>query len=206
MHPQKPKPPDFRKIFLNLHLYAGLLCAPYLVIYGVSSLNFNHQFKFAQPTEQKSSWETSLPKVPVGATHQETADRTRDALGMMGWAPYWELRPGENGDLHFAVEHPGRSYKVHLQASERKAVVEERPKGCWSVLNSLHGLTEVPNSRLSQFWGFYTRSSTWVIIFIALSGVWLWTNSKRERKTGTVMILSALATSIVFMALVVLKG
>ena len=37
-----------RKLILNLHIYAGLLCFGYLIVFGVSSLNFNHPFAFTR--------------------------------------------------------------------------------------------------------------------------------------------------------------
>ncbi len=33
-----------RTLLLQIHLYAGLLCSSYLVIFGISSLNYNHHF------------------------------------------------------------------------------------------------------------------------------------------------------------------
>ncbi len=33
-----------RSILLKIHLYAGLLCSSYPIIFGVSSLHFNHHF------------------------------------------------------------------------------------------------------------------------------------------------------------------
>ncbi len=35
-----------RQWILRIHLYGGLLCAPYLIIFGFSSLHFNHHFAF----------------------------------------------------------------------------------------------------------------------------------------------------------------
>jgi hypothetical protein len=38
-----------RTFLLQIHLYAALLCPSYFVIFGLSSLNFNHHF--GQPVE-----------------------------------------------------------------------------------------------------------------------------------------------------------
>ena len=45
-----------RKWMLNIHLYGGLLCAPYLIIFGFSSLQFNHHFNFVSHAEEPSKW------------------------------------------------------------------------------------------------------------------------------------------------------
>lgn len=49
-----------RKWILRLHLYGGLLCSSYLVLFGVSSLLFNHRVSFAEPGEQTVSWERDV--------------------------------------------------------------------------------------------------------------------------------------------------
>lgn len=35
---------QFRRIVLNVHMYGGLLCFGFLVLFGISVLNFNHPF------------------------------------------------------------------------------------------------------------------------------------------------------------------
>ena len=48
-----------RTLLLQIHLYAGLLCSSYLVIFGISSLNYNHHFGEAISVDE-SHWERQL--------------------------------------------------------------------------------------------------------------------------------------------------
>ena len=60
------------------------------------------------------------------------------------------------GDLTFDLERPGKSYTVQTQFKNGSARVEERSKSFWQVINSLHAMGAVPNSRFSEWWGGYT--------------------------------------------------
>lgn len=195
-----------RPLILKLHLYLGLLCAPYLVIFGISSLHFNHKFKFMQTESEPVRWQKTLANTPGGTNDQQVADSTRDALGMIGWAPYWELRRGPQDVLKFQVVHPGREYKLTMNETTRLVEVEERRKGFWSALNSLHGLTEIPNSPYATAWGVYTDFCTFSILFSALSGVYLWANSKRESALGWGLLASGAVASIGFMLFIIWRG
>lgn len=42
-----------RNLILQIHLYGGLICASYLILFGVSSLNYNHHPAFTEPGTEK---------------------------------------------------------------------------------------------------------------------------------------------------------
>lgn len=184
-----------RKWLLNFHLYGGLLCAPYLILFGFSSLHFNHHFRFIDhPAETPPhAWEAPL-KVSALEDNDSMAESVRDSLGLMGWTLPWKTKRDAAGDLTFDLERPGKSYTVQTQLRNGSARVEERSKGFWQVINSLHAMGAVPNSRFSKWWGGYTEVCTAFVLFAAVSGIYLWVNSKRERRIG----LAALALAVLF--------
>lgn len=196
-----------RAWLLRIHLYGGLLCVPYLVIFGLSSLHFNHQFAFARtpanaPTNR---WERAIGTIPGGDAAKVTA-AVRDQLGLMGWPLPWETKRDPDGSLHFPMERPGMKYRIDVQASDGVARVQEIRKGFWSVFLSLHALTELPNSRLMSGWGVYTELCTAVVLFSAASGIWLWWSARRDRPLGTTSLGLGLLGSAGFILFVVLHG
>lgn len=196
-----------RAWLLRIHQYGGLLCVPYLVIFGLSSLHFNHQFGFAKtpanaPTNR---WERAIGTLPAGDNAKVT-EAVRDQLGLMGWPLPWETRRDPDGSLHFPMERPGMKYRIDVTASDGVAHVQEIRKGFWSVLLSLHALTELPNSRLMSGWGMYTELCTAVVVFSAASGIWLWWSARRDRGLGTVSLAAGVAGSLAFILYVILHG
>jgi hypothetical protein len=194
-----------RKWLLNLHLYGGLLCAPYLIIFGFSSLHFNHHFGFVEAKPNARSWEAPLNVEPL-PDNEATATSVRDSLSLMGWTIPWKMKRDAAGDLQFDLERPGKSYTIRTLAGEHKVRVEERRKGFWQVFNSLHALGKLPNSRFVLFWGWYTEVCTWFVVFAAASGLYLWIDSRRERRVGLIALVLAVTCAGGLICFIVLHG
>jgi hypothetical protein len=194
-----------RKFILNVHLYGGLICAPYLIIFGFSSLHYNHHFGFVSTPQKPEQWQAELTIEPV-SDNEAFASSVRDSLGLMGWPVAWRMKRDAAGDLEFGLERPGKSYTIRTVAKERKVRIEEKPKSVWQVINSLHGLHGVPNSRLVPLWAVYTEVCTCFVVFAGLSGLYLWWTSKRERKAGLIAFGTAVLFSAGLMVFVILRG
>ena len=94
-----------RRVVSKIHTYGGLLCAGYLIVFGFSSLEFNHHFSFAQPRDAFVLWEKPLTIEP-GDDRQAFAEGIRDNLGLMGWTPPWEFEEREDGTFSFELVRP----------------------------------------------------------------------------------------------------
>jgi hypothetical protein len=192
-----------RSFLLKVHIYAGLLCSSYLLIFGITSLNYNHNF--GKPRNEKLTWERSLK---LGDTENDTAlsEAVRDALGLIGWPLPWETHRDDYGNFHFGLARPGKHYSIHVLLNEDRVRVEETRKGFWAVVNSLHGPARVPSSSFMVLWGAYTELCTWVVLFSAASGVYLWTRRSGERFIGWVLLGCAAGMSLLLMAYVWWRG
>jgi hypothetical protein len=196
-----------RKLMLTLHLYGGLLCAPYLLIFGFSSLTFNHHFAFLEGKEKglPTTWVAPLTVSPVN-DKDAMAECVRDSLGLMGWPLPWKTRVEPSGDIEFEMERPGKSYKINTDLKNHSAIVEARRKGVWEVINSLHALGSVPNARFTGSWAVYTELCTAFTLFAGVSGIYLWVNSRRERRVGLITLVVATLGSFGLMFLVIFRG
>ena len=196
-----------RKWVLRIHLYLGLLCSPYLIVFGVSSLNFNHPFDFTKPAENRVTWERSLQLPEVSADNEAESEAVRDALGLMGWTLPWETRRDVGtGDLHFGLARPGKHYTIHVLRESERVRVEERREGYWTVLRHIHGNKGVPGSRLMSAWAGYTELCTLFVLFAAVSGVYLFAARKRERLIGLGVLGLATVLSLLLMVYVRVWG
>ena len=197
-----------RKWVLRLHLYLGLLCCGYLVVFGVSSLNFNHPFDFTKPSDRKATWERPVALPPASEDNGAESEAVREALDLPGWAIPWETwrdppAPGSSaGDLHFGLARPGKHYAIHVLRGAGRVRVEEKSEGYWTVIRSLHGNHGVPDSALMSAWAGYTELCTIFVLFAAASGVYLFAARKRERRIGFTILGVATGLSLLFMAYV----
>jgi hypothetical protein len=187
-----------RNWVLRFHLYLGLICSSYLVVFGVSSLNFNHPLEFTKPATETVTWERPLALPPVGENEAES-EAVRDGLGLVGWTIPWETSRDAGGDLHFGLARPGKHYTVHVLRGRGAVRVEERREGYWTVVRALHGNTGVPRSQLMTVWGWYTELCTFIVLFAAGSGVYLFATRRRDRRAAWAVLGAATALSLAFM-------
>ena len=192
-----------RTLLLKIHIYAGLLCSSYLLIFGLSSLNYNHHF--GQPAETEVTWERSL-KLRNMADNGAFSAAVRDSLGLIGWTIPWRTHRDDRGNLHFGLNRPGKKYTIHVLLDEGRVRVEETRTGFWSVVNSLHALMRLPSSPYMSLWGVYTDVCTVVVLFSAASGVYLWTRRRQERLIGWILLGAGSGTSLLFMLYVWWRG
>ena len=167
-----------RRWLFDLHLVLGLLCLPYLVVFGVSSILLNHDVRNQTTTE----WQRVIA-APSAESDTARAATTLDALALTGSVLARTVKRDGAGGLHFKAIRPGRSYQVALLASGQ-ARVRESSGGVIGISRALHGLHDTQSSRWSLSWALYTELATAVILFSIASGVVLIWPRRGERAFG----------------------
>ncbi len=170
-----------KKIVLDIHIYLSLLCAGYMIIYGVSGIAFNHD---VHPSERDGvEWE-AVVEVQDADEDQVLAEAVRDRLDLVGWVPFWRLSHPEPDEFVFFVDRPAREYRVHLYQSTGVVQVSESDRGVLGAVIGLHGLQGMPNSNWGRTWAVYTEISIWALVFSVISGIWFWWLRPAYRRSG----------------------
>ena len=60
-----------RKWMLYIHLHAGFLCSSYLLLYGISALDFNHEFISDDIKNSTTTWTRTLTGGYIFYVHRE---------------------------------------------------------------------------------------------------------------------------------------
>ncbi len=186
---------------VDLHLYISLLCAPYLVLYGISTISFNHDWAWMSPVEETRTWEETVEN-PGQGNATETAARLRDSLGLIGMLPNWELRPADDG-LRFLVWRPGKQYDITWSEPAAAVSVIETRSGLWGALRDMHGLWGLDDSLWSRAWGMYTVISIAGLLFSIGTGLWLWWRRPQAGKTGWGPLLWGSGVAMAFMLYII---
>jgi len=211
-----------RKLVLNIHIYAGLLCFGYLIVFGVSSLNFNHPFAFTRAKGEPVTWERQvnvpdLPRLTSEMTNDqrvaakaEANHMVRRALGLFGhqrpWRESWWDEKDAN-HYHASLVRPGVEYDVDVHLDRNVAIVKETRSSAWQIIVGLHGFHgEMPGSALVSTWAWYTELCTFAVLFAGVSSVYLWTARRSERRVGLVVLAGAGALSLALMLYLTLHG
>jgi hypothetical protein len=182
-----------RRWLLNIHLYGGLLCSGYLLVYGASSLLFNHRFDRLVGLASAREWAASTA-VPSGdAAPNVLARQVADELGIVGRIPAGSPRRDEAGELRFTIQRPGRSFAVRVDTTGSATVTERRLRPA-VILLGLHDARPEPTSMALTSWWWYTHVTVAFLLYLAGSGVVLWVITRRPRGAGWPMLLGGTAT------------
>jgi hypothetical protein len=211
-----------RKIILNIHIYAGLLCFGYLIVFGVSSLSFNHPAEFLRARGEVKTWERpidliDLPRVTGEMNNEqriaakaEANNAVRAALGLFGFQrpgqqSWWDEKDANH--YHASLIRPGAEYDVDVHLDRKIAVVKATRANAWDVIARLHGFHgQLPGSAFVSTWAWYTELCTIAVLFAGASGVYLWTRRRNERQIGLVLLGGAGAISLALMFYLTLHG
>jgi len=194
-----------QSLLQKIHIYGGLACFWYLIILGVSSLHFNHHFKFMEHRSDSIVWERQSLAVDESLDDLQLAEAIRDSLSLMGWPLPWEMWR-DSAALHFAMEQPAKRYFITYNFAGNEVEVIQRSKGFWNVLNALHGAGSVPNGPFTTLWQGYTRLTVITVILSIITGVYIWLKSKKDKKTGFVILLVSVTGTFLWMIKIYLWG
>jgi hypothetical protein len=211
-----------RKLILNVHIYGGLLCFSYLILFGVTTLMFNHPLESFRARGTPATREMPI-QLPASGLPRITSDMTADqkvaakveannlvarAIGVFGYARPWQQSYWVDPQhYHASIVQPGREYEVDVDLDRHVARVTETPQSAWNVLRGLHGLHgQMPGSAVVSSWRWYTELCTFAVLFAGASGVYLWTRRRSERRIGAILLGSATALSLALMIYLVRHG
>lgn len=193
-----PRRSGWRRLYLNLHIYGGLACSAYLVVYGVSSILANHRPNRFLAIGATREWSRELPAALTEGRPGQAARRVARALEVEGRILQAEVVAGEPGELRFRVHRPGRDFVVSAGMDGTVRVVEQRAR-LGSVLLGLHDARRVPGSLVLNSWWFYTAATVGLLLVLVGSGVLSWIGSRGTRRLGWRL---AVTGPVLFLALV----
>ena len=184
-------------IIRDLHLYAGLFISPLVLVFAVSVVFLVHAWIPGSAALAKRT-AGDLP-IPAGVELLTGRDQVAALRGVLDRLDV----KGEVGVVRrIAKEHrllitviiPGRELSVDLNLEMRSAAITERTTGIWSAITYLH---KMPGQHLANLRGNWTYMRIWrwladgtvyVVLFLTLSGVYLWAVLRAERNIGLALI------------------
>jgi hypothetical protein len=191
----------FYRLIRDLHLYLGLFSSPFVLVFAISVFFLVHTWlpKFAP--------ETSLTRVvsalPLPADLQTLSGRPLiDAL-----KPALEKADvhGEVGFLQHMVKEekliipvmvPGRQTIVTISIASREATIVTRETGLADAMATLHRSPgeHAPAIRMNWFylqaWRWLADTTAYLVLFISVSGIYLWYVLPAERRVGFVLLFA----------------
>ena len=170
----------------QLHLYFGLFICPYVLIFAVTTIMLNHRWQSEVEVEK-----TSVSVHIEGTADFDQAVSVARQLGLSGEIHFRRL--ADQNRLQVRVEKPAERTIVAVDLATRIASVERQSRDLAGVLYYLHfnpGPHKIRglNWFFSKLWGWSIDAVVCLLLFITISGVYMWALIKAERKTGLTML------------------
>ena len=165
----------------NLHLYAGLFLSPFVLLFAVSVFYLVHAPPSAPapapPTRAAAGVPVSLALETLSPPDQVAALRPVLAtLGVPGEINFIRRLPKEHR-LIVPVLLPGSETTVDLDLVARTATI------------TLRG-----NSPYMRLWRYLADATSYGVLFLSLSGVYLWAVLRAERRLGLALLAAGALT------------
>jgi hypothetical protein len=184
------------KLIRNTHLILGMSSVLFVLLYAVSAAQMAHRFRI---TPQVTLGNVTLP---AGLDPRPLADalmRERGYRGELG-------NPQTNArGFRVTIARPGTAYVVDYDRATGEAHIRRETRSFLGMLNRLHhqhGLHHADG--VLNAWGWALLVVSLALIFIGVSGVYLWFKWQNQRLIGSLLLGANLVISLGLLA--VLRG
>ena len=189
----------------DLHLYLGLFACPFVLVFAVSTFLLNHPSTEPRAAGSEIIHKDAPVEVPEGVGTIEQARKILRQLNVSGEIDYVRHRAREER-LLIPVSKPGESIKVEVDLRARTATVERQRQGLAAALIYLHKLPGPHNVKIrgnwiyTVWWGVLADTTVYAILFLTVSGLYLWWMVKPERRTGWALLAAGIGSLVLLVA------
>lgn len=188
----------------DVHQYVGLFLSPFVLMFAVSVILLNHPgIPIGNPVESPARTLT-IEGVPdldkfEGRERVEQARRILQQAGISGEIGFINHSDRE-GRFKIPAARPGYEAVVELSKRTGEVSIKERRTG---FLDSFIYLHKMPgphlanirgNSVLVRAWSWLADGTAWLLVFLSVSGFYLWFALKVDRPVGWIMITAGSAS------------
>jgi hypothetical protein len=190
----------------DLHMYVGLFASPFVLVFAVSVFYLVHGLS-NRPAPGPSDPSRTVASVNV----------TPGIVNLQGRARVDALRPvleelGVSGEVDFVrhaanerrlvvpVRLPDRDTIVTIDYGQRTATVTSRRHGIGDAVVYLHKMPGPHNadvrgnSALIRIWHLGADATAYLLLFISISGIYLWAVLRAERRVGLLLLMAGAGT------------
>jgi hypothetical protein len=187
----------------DLHLYFGLFISPFILLFAASVFYLNHG-KLSPGAEPAADTYRDLT-IPDGFDRlkgREAVERAKAILPQMNVAGEIGFLRYIANDRHliFPVSMAGSEVTVDVDLDARTAIVKRRSMNLWESFSYLHKMPGPHNVAIrgnwigTQAWRLLADATIYLLLFISMSGIYLWWAIKAERRIGLTLLTAGAVT------------
>ena len=194
----------------DIHLYVGLFASPYVIVFALSTILLNHNWNFIGGEEEE--WEARV-ELEEGLDPRAQGAHILAQLGLQGEggqarempAAQARLFPGQEV-LMVSANKPGENTRIEVDPETGAARIKRTTSGAMRAMIEMH-MRPGPHSPrslaqwiFSKIWFVLTDVVVYLLLFLSISGIYLWFVLKAERTIGWIMTVVGVGSFAFLMA------
>lgn len=198
---------QYYPLLRSLHLYSGLFISPFVLIFSISVFIFNHPqvIRSLSPVTPMDEVKMKLDRIPYDTTDLLTARKIVLKLGIDGEVDYINHN---NDRITFPLKKPGLITHITVNKHNDSVLIRPEREGAYRAMAFLHSMPGQHNQKIrgnSDFikvWRILADGVVYLLLFLTISGVFLWYFLKVERNLGYFSITLGVALFAVLLLLI----
>ena len=185
------------KLFRDTHLFFGLFCCLFLLMYGVSAVQMAHN-KWFNLRPDVATVDVTLPAQQADA--RAVARELMEGSGLSGDLSGIHAAP-EN--LSFNIVRPGTVDQVTYSLATGVTTIRENRAGFMGMMNRLHHAAGFAGTYWwDSPWGVFIAIVSAGLFVIGITGIYLWFRIHTERVMGAILLILSLGYSLTLLVLI----
>ena len=200
----------FSLLIRRAHLYLGLFCLPWVIMYGVTSIAFNHREWFTEPAGMyrantdhwtlEGEWDCDVEVPPQGEIPRELTAQLVEIAGMDAKAFGGYRVGGDEVNVYFPSFH--ELNRLVYKFREGRLLLYSREPVLQATMTGMHARAGYQHDGiLNDVWAVMVDVSAIGFVLWVLSGIYIWWQAPTLRLWGGVALG---AGAVVFVAFLVL--
>ena len=180
-----------------------MFVSPFVLLFAASVFYLNHGTLIigAEPVSETYR-DLTIPDGLDRLEGREAVERARAILPQVGVAGEIGFLRYVAKDRHliFPVSKAGTEATVDVDLDARTATVKRRAMNLWESISYLHKMPGPHNVAIRgngigvQAWRVFADTTIYLLLFISVSGIYLWWAIKAERRIGIALVAGGTVT------------
>jgi hypothetical protein len=173
----------------NIHLLTGLFSAAFLLMYGVSSVQFAHRWFDIRPVPRERTL-----TLAAGAGARAAALELMERHGLSGELA--QIREA-GGVISFRLNRIGTNHDIRYTPRTGEAIVRTASPGAMGMLVRLHHIHGLWHGMAwINLAALVLTAVSFGLIVLGMSGVYLWFKLHKERAIGALLLAANLVVGL----------
>jgi hypothetical protein len=178
----------------KIHLYAGLTILCFLMMYFLTGYIIIHGTWFGKAPPTAATRTETLANLPSPLTPESLAAHIKSTYNLNGRTRIPKEQPDDA--IRFSIARPGTTEQFDLPNNSNTLTIKTTRENLAGTLVQMHRIHGYAHGALFNIWVFLNDLASFSCILFALTGVYLWWKSVKQKLWGILALTASTSYTI----------